>query len=85
MEERLTGKLKPLQEEAMVLSQAISDKKNKLKELVKQMESKMMEPLSKQVIVEIQEKEGEVRQAVEDSRAKYDQLLQSVQAAKFQD
>lgn len=43
-----------------------------------------METLSEQVVAEMQEIEGEVKTAVEASREKYDQLLQSVKEAKEQ-
>ena len=55
-----------------------------LKALVEEMESKLMEPLSEQVVAEMQEREDEVKRSDEASRARYDQLVQSVKASKAQ-
>ena len=68
----------------MVLSQTITDKRNEVKALVEEMETKLMEPLLEQVVIEVQEREVEVKRVVEESREKYDQLVQSVKATKKQ-
>jgi len=81
-EERLTDKLEPLQEEVMVLSQTITDKKIELKALVEQMETKLNEPLSEQVVAKMQEREDEVQRSVAASKERYDQLVQFVKEVK---
>ena len=67
--------MEPLQEDAMVLSQAITNKKNELKALVEEMETKLMEPLSDKIFTDMQAKEGEVTRAFDASMERYGQLL----------
>lgn len=51
----MAARLEPLQDEAKILSQSLTDRKEELTYFIKEIKAKLEEPFSPQIIVEVQE------------------------------